>query len=67
MTWDDPKKKLQYACPSSYCKVKGKRGELCPIHKKPLVLYYGYERSSKYWILKRKPLNRSLSKKLGLV
>ena len=67
MVWDNPKKQLDYKCPAFHCFERGVKGDLCSKHKVALVLTYGYDKKSKYWILKRKPLNRSLSKGLGLI
>jgi len=64
--WNVPIKKLDYRCPAFHCFERGVKGDVCPVHKVPLTLTYGYDKKSKFWILKKKPVNRSLNKALCL-
>lgn len=64
MTWDNPIKKLDYRCPAYRCFERGVKGDVCKKHNIPLILTYGYDKKSKYWLLRQKPLTRTLGKHL---
>lgn len=65
INWDSPQKKIHgYRCPAFHCFYEGKKNDICPKHRVPLILTYGYDKKSKYWLLRQKPLTRTLGKHL---